>query len=439
MNKFKERINTRINLGGQWLPAFILVCVSLVIGAMFIRNIGSFSGPDLHVAHYRSALALASGQIFEKSVPQGHGRHSIIVGNEKYLASGLSCVNNSLVTNLIDAPLVSDGKNNCIREADKALSATKDIEAYVTIQYPFLGYVPQASALLIGKTAGLEPIDAQVLARFFNLTMYILVIVIAIFIIPKGRWLMVSIALLPTSLFLASSLSADALNIAWNILFVAYIARLYEQKSKISKKQITAVATLGIGLFLLKVAYTPLLLLILALKKATISTRNKWILFCAVFATGAFMYLVWSSNWGSLNAIVDIPSNMNTIIGSPIKSVFAVLVNILFVPMKLFEMNKTLYLGLAIVVATITLMPLIGARAVIPKRLFDLVSQYKLQVLGLMAVIASLVLTYAALMVTWTDVATNGFINILGFQGRYILPLLPLLLLVRFIPVRSRR
>ena len=80
------------------LPIILFVVVALVAGSIFIKNRGSFSGPDLYGAHYRASLAAATGQMFSEPVTKGTRQISYITGNEKYFESGQKCVQNKLVS-----------------------------------------------------------------------------------------------------------------------------------------------------------------------------------------------------------------------------------------------------------------------------------------------------------------------------------------------------
>lgn len=441
IKKIKDRVVAVVDVDLRFfkkeLPVLVFMVMSLISGSVFIKNIGTFSGPDLNGLHYKSSLALATGQVFQDVNKYGYSKRSTISGSENYFSSGSLCINNTLVADVIENPLRSDNLNSCIREGDRTLSSSKTVEAPAVMQYPLFGYTPQAVALRIGMLLNAEPIDAQTLARYFNLFTYIVLIILSIKIIPKGKWLLVVLALLPTSLFLASSLSSDSLNIAWSFVFVAYIAKLYIQKRKITPRQIAIISILGVGLFMLKVAYSPLLLLILALNKSSTPNKTKWLLFAGIFSVGATMYLIWSKNWGSLSAIVDTSDNLRAIVSSPIKALAGVLVGVIYTPLRLFDANRTLYIMLTTIVILTALVSIRNIKPVFPDRLLNFMRAYKLQILATLAVLGSLGLTYIALLLTWTNIGADGFLNIQGFQGRYVLPLLPLTLLIYYVPTRG--
>ena len=116
-----------------------------------------------------------------------------------------------------------------------------------------------------------------------------------------------------------------------------------------------------------------------------------------------------------------------------------VLINILFTPYKIFETNQSMYVFFAIVLGWLVVSHLRKINIARPDDLFDFFDGYKLHFYGILAAVGSLGITYAALLVTWTDISEYGFLDIKGFQGRYILPLLPLLLLAYSVPQKTRK
>lgn len=440
MLRIYKFLNFNTALIKREFTSIVFVATALLLGFLFIKNVGSFSGPDMYTAHYRASLANATSQSFAEPQRSGNNRHQYIKGSENYFNSGGdSCRKNALVVTVIHDLTRSDGLNSCIESHDKTLD-NKDVKVPATLQYPPLGYLPQAIGLRVGMVMNMEPIHAQTLARILNLLVYIIIVVISIRMLPgRGRWLAVFLGLLPTSLFLASSLSADGLNIAWGFLFVSYIIRLYTQDEKVNRHQMTRLLIMGVVLFLLKVAYSPLILLVLALRGKNMSTRTNLILFFSIAVIGSLLYSIWSINWSSLNALVDVSNNARIILDNLPLTIMGILLKMAYLPMTIFELGETLYPFLAISIILIIANALKGTRPASTTHIFDFLYIYRLQMLGLLAAMASIGMTLVALLLTWTDIGVYGFIDIQGFQGRYVLPILPLLLLVYYMPQKGKR
>ena len=417
------------------LPVVVFVIFGSIIGLVFINSKGPFAGPDMYDAHYKTALAVATGQSFAN---EKDGTRRVLVGDEDYFRSGGGkCVDITIVATQLLEPLDSDDQDVCIASYDEKLSSN-NVSTKAIVAYPPMGYLPQAAGLFIGIHSGMEPIHGQTLARILNLLVYILLVALSIKLVPFGKWLLVILGLLPTSLFLASSMSPDSLNIAWSIIFIAYVIRLHQRGALMSKKQIGVVAVLGYGLFMLKVAYVPLIILILGLSGQVLRRPLRWLLVTAIALFGSITYLIWSKYLGSVVSSVDIGLNLNAILHNIPAAISGVMVNILFTPYRIFETNQSIYVLLTVLVGWVIVSQVKTIKRVPINDTFDFFEKHKMQVLGVIAAAGSLGITYVALLVTWTDVTEYGFFDIQGFQGRYTLPLLPLLLLAYYLPQKTK-
>lgn len=428
------------NAIGFTLPILAFAFVAGLIGFLFICNIGPQAGPDMQDMHYKSSLSVATGQIFKK-VDQTSQRQ-MIEGPERWMMSGTNCgIKNDLVSNLTLQPLSRDKLYACQKAGDAKLSDEKVVEVGARTQYMLFGWLPQAAGLAMGMSLGLEPVDAQNLGRVLNLLVYITVISMAIILVPRGKWLVAAISVLPTSLFLASSLSSDALNIAWATLFICYVFRLYTQKTRLRKRQLVIVCTLGLGLFLLKVAYVPLLLLVFALKKQVATRKQQLAIVGGTTLVGVLVYLVWSSNWSATAALVDVQSNKEFILANPLKAMIGVALNTFYlfnIPHSIVQTQiENAYIALILI--TFIVAYLYTAKPAKPKNARDFWDYYGVVVMCLIAAVATIALTYSALLLTWTNTRADGFMLIAGFQGRYVLPLLPLLVSFLFITEKTQR
>ncbi len=87
--------------------------------------------------------------------------------------------------------------------------------------YSPLPYLPQVLGIAIGRVIGLGPLYLFYLGRLFNCLAALALVVLAVKSIPFAEELVILVGLLPMSLFLYASLSADAAVIACSLLFTA--------------------------------------------------------------------------------------------------------------------------------------------------------------------------------------------------------------------------
>jgi len=96
--------------------------------------------------------------------------------------------------------------------------------------YSIINYLPQALGLVIGRILGLGSVCTVYLARFFILAVYIYGCFRAIKTTPIGKSIFAMVALLPMSLMMSSAFSYDAMVIISSLNFIASVLCLYKEK-----------------------------------------------------------------------------------------------------------------------------------------------------------------------------------------------------------------
>lgn len=113
--------------------------------------------------------------------------------------------------------------NKEIREDHPYLPQTMVMVFPNTAIYSPVPYVPQLIGFGIGRATGLPPVMFLYLGRLCNLLAWTTLIFLAIRATPVLKWGFLLLALTPMSLFLAASLSADAMTNGLSFLFIAYV------------------------------------------------------------------------------------------------------------------------------------------------------------------------------------------------------------------------
>lgn len=309
MNKTKKIFSKKSLFGyvKRNLPTIVFILIAASMGGVFIRNVGPLASPDSDM-HYENSIAVATGQWMNPAEISEEGKRNVNISiPQKWSYVKNECTKNDIVQSLVDRATSSDGLLACEKREAASLSDSQ-IQASIRSQYPFINWLPQGIGLKIGMVLDLSPPDAQQLARVFNLLVYIIIFAAAIRFVPRGKWLLVFIGVLPQSVFIASSISSDTINIAWCALFITYVLKLFAAKKPLKKPQLVALVAIGIVLFWLKVAYAPLWLLILALKRPILKTSLRWIIFASVLIFGMTTYALWS-HFFSQTAVLPVADN----------------------------------------------------------------------------------------------------------------------------------
>jgi uncharacterized membrane protein len=161
-------------------------------------------------------------------------------------------------------------------------------------EYSPVAYTPQALAILALDPFDPPPVVLLYAARLLNLVIWIALVHAALRIAPSHRWVLALLALTPMSLSLAGSSSADTLTNGLSFLLVAVI--LYW---RVAEKPVTAGSALGLWLLATavgqcKLVYWPLALLTLLIPGIRFGRRRRRTAILAVVLAGSLLpALLW--------------------------------------------------------------------------------------------------------------------------------------------------
>lgn len=294
------------------------------------------------------------------------------------------------------------------------------------------GYIPSALGLRIGQVAGMSALGSFYLGRLFNLVASILLVWWAIQILPFGKIIFLVVALLPMAVRQFASVSYDALLIAAVMAFVAYILRLAsETDKKISRKDTTILLALSLIGLNVKLGYLSLTPLIFLLPQVKFSSVRKYWAYCGAFVTlNVGMFLAVRSffvdiavpNW------TDPAAQMQFVLHNPLyflqlvfERVFSESNFFVYIYSVIFKLGSGDGLDW-----WVYLLVLIGALVLIKSESEKVWLTVRQRWLIFGVFFANFVLVHLALYVGWTSVGAG---HITGVQGRYILPIVPVLLL----------
>lgn len=163
-----------------------------------------------------------------------------------------------------------------------------------TGSYSPVVYIPQTAAIEIGKLARLPIVVFFYLARIFNLLAWAAIVWLAIRMLPAGKWLMMTLALLPVSLFQAATVSADALTNALTFLVVALFVHYCFTKRTLQRKDYAVMLVVTATLSLCKSGFWPFALIFWLVPVARFASKKSFILFNTA---NTFASLALSAIW----------------------------------------------------------------------------------------------------------------------------------------------
>ena len=145
--------------------------------------------------------------------------------------------------------------------------------------YSAILYVPSAIGMAFARLTGGSIIDMYILGRVFNLIAYGILICIALKILPYKKNVFYVLFLMPMMIVLAGTYSIDGMCMGLVSIFIAYCLKVYNTSDTIKLKQVGILSLLFVLMLLAKsMAYifVALIVLMLPLKK-TIKKNKKYI------------------------------------------------------------------------------------------------------------------------------------------------------------------
>lgn len=305
--------------------------------------------------------------------------------------------------------------------------------------YNFLCYSFPALGIAIARILGGSIIDMYILGRIMNLILYTILICFAIKIIPYKKNILFAVAMMPFMLLLAASYSIDGYCIGTVFIFIAYCLKIYKENDTIKLKQFFTLLTIFIFMLLAKnMAYicTAGIGFILPLWK-TIKNNKKYIpiiivstililiLLCIALAYVKSTFLGDSTGDTRTVGKTNVTKQLNLLLTNPIHDIKLIIEH---TKDTLFNFNwyENLYPSVFFTkYAPSVVLPYIIYILYISLIEDEVILKIKDKIIFIISFLLVWGMTSTALYLSYTQV---GALYIDGYQTRYIVPILPLLL-----------
>lgn len=426
-------------------PEKIFIVIAVTFGLLFALIIAPFHAEAEHQHFYRSYQISEGKIIADKQIVDCYGHQF-----ETYLAS-TTCVGGMLPKSILTTAKITAGiqirqtplKKQNIKDVIALLNLPLDSNNRIFIRFPNaslyfpLPYFPQALGMAIGRIFNFSPLVLLYLGRIVNLLIWLLLVYLAIKITPIYKWLLVLLALTPMSLYQAASLSADALTNGLAFLLIAFIFKSAFKQQQITKLNLLVIVLLSLLLSLSKLAYWSIIFLFLVIPVKNFARKRQYFL---TFIGVSVLSLAAVISWLIITQHLNVPLRLD----APNVSTGERFIYIVNHPWKLlFLIGNTLYVyGLNYLEQFIgglgwgeTKLPLwhvvsyglvlVGVALYSHQKDVFVSPQQKL--VSLIVAVVNIGLIFTLLYLTWTSLDSNV---IHGIQGRYFIPVAPLLFLL---------
>ena len=323
------------------------------------------------------------------------------------------------------------------------------IQFDTTSVYSPMSYIPQAIGVGLARITYPSELAILYIGRLFNLAAFILIVYAAIRLTPVKKWVFIVVALFPMTIQQAASMSSDVTNIGIVMLAIALVLRMATLK-KLPRNYVIAALVVALVLGLTKQTNGLAIIPFFFLPTQLFGTLKRRIWFClGMLGTALGAVIVWYMltkllhyNFSySGNPLVDTAGQIQFLLSHPL-SYFKVIFNTFIFNTTTVPPQPDFYIQSMVGVFSWIRyqLPLLGillalgtlGLALLTKTKSDSTTAEKilnknrwLKLSLPVTLILSVLAVGTVLYLMWTPV---GGPSISGIQGRYFIPLLPLLI-----------
>lgn len=413
---------------GRYTPQFIFAIVAFVAGAVLAALIAPVAGGNEEMNLQRAA-SLASGYALVGPAELPGGMADLLAATHKRYPEGAS-------------PPYSYSREEFDRLAALPLQKAEPktvIPNPIAVLHP-ISYLPQVPAIKAAELLNVRPLWAFYIARLAGLVAGITLTFFAIRIMPVHKHLLAAVALLPPMLFSRSTLDADQFTNGLAFLFLAMVIREMLADGPIRAARLAGIAIAAFILAQSKSAYLLLPLFALAIPAARFPSLRHKLSWCAVIAVpGILVSLAWmivlkSSYFNEIvyytwSGTVRPKEQFDFIAAHPLQFAVIMLRTVFttaFIPNVLIDFIGVFGPPVRIPVLFLSLVGMMLAMVGISEGQALRISA-KAKALAACLVLATVVIILTLLYLQWTRY--RGPV-IDGFNGRYLYPMVPLLLIL---------
>ncbi|MDR3292231.1 MAG: DUF2142 domain-containing protein [Methanobrevibacter sp.] len=317
------------------------------------------------------------------------------------------------------------------------------------ISYMPLPYLGTAFVIKIGEMFNISPLILIYIGRLINLLIYAIIVYFGIKIVPIGKYIFLLIALMPMSLYEAASLSADSLNLALSFFTICLFLKFVFKENKIYRNDIIVISICILCLSLSKQIYALLGLLFFIIPKSKFkNVKFRLIYFICTILPSFILFIFWNYSIKNFNLMYESISQVSSSFNINILDFLIIMIKSTF---SYFNYYLTSFVGtfgwlgigkqcsfpLALVyiylffliIVSILDVRWVGNCSPIHINKFKLTLKQKIINL-LILFLESMIIFFMGLR--WTiDWGVSPFSeHIWGVQGRYFIPVAPLLFLI---------
>jgi len=404
-------------------PEIAFLILGLLFGIGFLVLNPPFQAPDEAFHMFRS-WEISQGKL-EDNTQNGLTHMQVPKSFIEFLKPSLA---------VLSHPRVKTSTQEILQFRNKALEAqsTQDSTFVSTVPHPFLPYLPQTAAMILGRWANLSPFYLLYLGRFVNFMVWLALIYLALRSSPIFQWTFTLLALSPMSVYQGASLSPDATTNGLAFLLIAQALRLMLSPEGTARLQsLGKMMVSSASLTLSKLVYLGHAGLFFLIPREKFGNRTRYWLGLSIFVALHAAILAWFFHGPALVSRAETKSQLQWLLehplgycgilaktllklGWPLAKQFVGTFGQLDTPLP--EVLVLTYLAILFLVVCLD-------RGVVR----SLYWSEKVALAGIAT--AEIFVIFTSVFVTWSHFGNSV---IAGVQGRYFIPVAPLVALTAY-------
>ena len=440
MKRLKESLWKLVALAGTSQPHHVFLVLALIYGLSFLIVTPPFQVPDER-NHFLKAYQISTGQL------TGVKEQNRVGGYIPFAVDSFSDYHSGMRGNMYAKTKASTIWN--LRNLELVEDQLVFVDFPSTGKYSFVNYIPQSLSILVLRHLFSEVFWIYYGTKLLTLTFWLVCIAFAIYTIPFHKWLFTALALLPMSLYINSSVSGDVVTNAAAFILIAWLLKLAYGEPQVRIKDIAVLSILMVVLASTKLVYTPMLLLFILIPIRKFSSRltylsSSGILLLLTVGTALFWYYTMDSIYtpysdynpafredlnikegvnmkAQMQFLGQNPTHIFTVLHNAMGGTFAMVYEGYIgtfgwldtrLPLWLIKSSYLILVFIAITEPGHSSIKITGSNRLV-------------LLLGFCLILSMIILT---LYLTWTYVGAD-YVHL---QGRYLIPIMPLLFLVLY-------
>ena len=267
-------------------PEWLAVVLGFFFGLTNLILTPPFQVPD-EIDHFYRAYQIADGQFIgvkENQRVGGYIPNSLVTTSKRFLyLTGKS-------HEKVDSDYINESFNIELKPDERSF-----VDFPNPAIYPPVSYAPQALGIFLLKPFSPSPLSLLYMARLFSLLCWLVALYFAIRLVPFQKVLLVLLGLLPMSTFMHSGCSADVMSNALAFVSIAMILRAIFSTQKATRQELLVLAVLVVLLASAKLVYLPIFLLLAFVPAQRFEVGwKKWATLGVLALVGSSITLAWS-------------------------------------------------------------------------------------------------------------------------------------------------